>query len=1035
MVEQGLVELTGGPTELSCAVAVDEAPWDLPIDALVVSVGPAGFGDLGNTLLERHPEADWESVDLQAIVPDKPVLLPVEGKRGLRTVVLATVRPLPLGRMGGIEAPVTEDTIRRAVVAALTAAAARAGARTVGLPLLSGGAAGRSAPEAADVVVPEVLAHSRKLALAGLGRVVFVCPDISTSTTIRSAYGRATGGPAPDLVEGMPGGKPAPEGEVVAPTVEPTRPARRRTRKSTPTAAKAAVAEAPESEVPESAEAPESAEVPESGVPESEAPESEAPESEAPESEAPAAEAPESGVPESEAPESAVAPRPVVGTPVLGETGRQVLSAAAALEETALLGDSVFAAGLERGGSLGRRLSRVLTDRHPDGAAGAARLRRFLSALAGSPAELTEDQLLGDPWIAAVVERAADVARGVGHSQLDVEHLLASVLLGGPSAELLEAVGASAYDLRVRLRDVVLTERPEDDPAAWDEALGTGDLAGGISKELVDPSEGLPLSADHLGVAPYVTMLATVIARKDTPLPLSVGLFGEWGSGKSYFMGLLRGQVSLLAKSDDDTYYRDVVQIGFNAWHYADTNLWASLGNTIFGALAGPAENDEQRRTRVQEELREKSRRRQELNEATANAEAEAARLRREIEEARYTTRNRLRTLIEAAAGSPAVKARLATVWRRLGVDDPVDQGELLSAEVRGARADLGDWRRVATRRRPVAFAVVALALVLLAGGIVAGGSVGRWLAGGGLTTVAAAAGLVAAGIARARAGLSELAAVAAEIRTGADKKATAAVQPQLESLRQAEATEDVLRAQLDDVVIRVGELGRELASLTPGERLYSFVSERAASEDYRGRLGLVSTVRHDFQQLADLMKRWEGERAKGQDAPRPIDRIVLYIDDLDRCSPRQVVDVLQAVHLLLALDLFVVVLGVDPRVLHQSLLTEMSGTFGDGEGAATPFDYLEKIFNIPFVLPVFGPDGFAALLEQVSAAQPPAVDHPAATEAPGGTAQAPAAATGSGDGAPSGVAGGSGGQARGADVQANGSGGQADGGGVQTGG
>ena len=56
---------------------------------------------------------------------------------------------------------------------------------------------------------------------------------------------------------------------------------------------------------------------------------------------------------------------------------------------------------------------------------------------------------------------------------------------------------------------------------------------------------------------------------------------------------------------------------------------------------------------------------------------------------------------------------------------------------------------------------------------------------------------------------------------------------------------------------------------------------------------------------------------------PKPIDRIVLYIDDLDRCSPRQVVDVLQAVHLLLALDLFVVVVGVDPRWLLHALRSE----------------------------------------------------------------------------------------------------------------
>ncbi len=44
------------------------------------------------------------------------------------------------------------------------------------------------------------------------------------------------------------------------------------------------------------------------------------------------------------------------------------------------------------------------------------------------------------------------------------------------------------------------------------------------------------------------------------------------------------------------------------------------------------------------------------------------------------------------------------------------------------------------------------------------------------------------------------------------------------------------------------------------------------------------------------------------------LNRIVLYIDDLDRCPPKRVVEVLQAVHLLLAFELFVVVVGVDAR-------------------------------------------------------------------------------------------------------------------------
>src|SRR6185369_118728 len=93
------------------------------------------------------------------------------------------------------------------------------------------------------------------------------------------------------------------------------------------------------------------------------------------------------------------------------------------------------------------------------------------------------------------------------------------------------------------------------------------------------------------------------------------------------------------------------------------------------------------------------------------------------------------------------------------------------------------------------------------------------------------------------------------------------------------------------------------------------------------------------------------------------IDRIVLYIDDLDRCPPKQVVDVLQAIHLLLAFELFVVVVGVDARWVRHALrkhYPEMLDESPDDQKsdgkketrwtrAATPRDYVEKIFQIPF--------------------------------------------------------------------------------------
>jgi hypothetical protein len=87
-------------------------------------------------------------------------------------------------------------------------------------------------------------------------------------------------------------------------------------------------------------------------------------------------------------------------------------------------------------------------------------------------------------------------------------------------------------------------------------------------------------------------------------------------------------------------------------------------------------------------------------------------------------------------------------------------------------------------------------------------------------------------------------------------------------------------------------------------------------------------------------------------------------------------------VHLLLALDLFVAVVGVDPRWLLHSLHEQHASVFPGLEDGGlqaqerseeeavwdtTLHDYLEKIFNIPFVLPGMTGTRFERLIRELS--------------------------------------------------------------------
>jgi hypothetical protein len=519
-----------------------------------------------------------------------------------------------------------------------------------------------------------------------------------------------------------------------------------------------------------------------------------------------------------------------------------------------------------------------------------------------------------------------------------------------------------------------------------DDPLESTDLAGGVSTDWVDPNAGIPLANDQLGVTPYVSMLATVIADRKTQTPLSIGVFGEWGAGKSYFMGMLRAEISSLADHGGPAYCSAVRQIGFNAWHYADTNLWASLGDEIFRQLADTGSTVEDQRTQLMADLAKKLDRRQELDNTVKQAQTAAARLQADVDSAREKREFRVGKLLEALGESPDFQRQLDELSSKLGLPR-AEQARLVGDELRGTLTDAQALRRTSRDRTgKLALATAVFFLVVCAVIAAFAPDIRTWLAGTGAVLLACS-GLALRVVVRARSGLQSLRRIADDVRA---KLADST--PEVEALRQAEAERRLAEARLTDLVTHIGELGRQLAELMPGQRLYSFLAVKAGDDAYAAKLGLISMIRKDFQQLVELVEDWRhNEDSQG---PAPIERIVLYIDDLDRCGPDQVVAVLQAVHLLLALDLFVVVIGVDPRWLLRALRSHYDQILEDDHEAlhppnwhVTPDDYLEKIINIPVVLPGMAEGSLVRLLRWLADDAPAAPLGPVARLPPIGDA------------------------------------------------
>jgi WD40 repeat protein len=309
----------------------------------------------------------------------------------------------------------------------------------------------------------------------------------------------------------------------------------------------------------------------------------------------------------------------------------------------------------------------------------------------------------------------------------------------------------------------------------------------------------------------------------------------------------------------------------------------------------------------------------------------------------------RRRELEEELSERKAARDRLAEdlrrVERRRGLLTLFRSAQVARATISGLWQELrsGGWRTW----------VALLVLAAGAAGIVLGEGVLRWLGG-----VVAVLGPVAVAWRR----LGEYTEVAR--RQLADRKSEV------------------------DAEIRTTE--EELSRVDPARRLDKLLKEISTADRYESYRGLTGRIHHDLRRLSEDLaaarEQWDGTGTP------PLQRIVLYVDDLDRCTPSRVVDVLQAVNLLLTMDLFVVVVAVDPRWLLRSLRRHHEGLFDANEVA-----YLDKIFHIPVALRPMGDRAVGYLRSLLPKdevpAQRPVRQEPAAQEAPrvAATAKVPA--------------------------------------------
>jgi hypothetical protein len=88
-----------------------------------------------------------------------------------------------------------------------------------------------------------------------------------------------------------------------------------------------------------------------------------------------------------------------------------------------------------------------------------------------------------------------------------------------------------------------------------------------------------PAEEDALGFAPYRDTLVEIVAGPDTHTPLTIGIFGTWGAGKTSLMSMVKAHIDKRGLPR----YRAV---WFNAWKYnKEDALWRALILRVLDAL------------------------------------------------------------------------------------------------------------------------------------------------------------------------------------------------------------------------------------------------------------------------------------------------------------------------------------------------------------------------------------------------------------------------------------------------------------------
>lgn len=134
-----------------------------------------------------------------------------------------------------------------------------------------------------------------------------------------------------------------------------------------------------------------------------------------------------------------------------------------------------------------------------------------------------------------------------------------------------------------------------------------------------------------------------------------------------------------------------------------------------------------------------------------------------------------------------------------------------------------------------------------------------------------------------------------------------------------------------------------DLADLLTGDKAEQFLKDAVNAEDEEKKYEAVREFRKDFEDL--ITKSKQG-------------KIVVLIDDLDRCLPRHIIENLEAIKLFLDVPKTAFVIAADSFIVSNAIKSEYKDIIaaaGD-EGRSIGDAYMEKFIQLPYKIPALSP-------------------------------------------------------------------------------